>query len=62
MPTAPSLLGVISASRCPIARLLADSVWALLKDIAHRLGLDLNLPLRYSGISWLGEIPMPWEV
>ena len=43
-----------------LLRLLAEKRRALITRAITR-GLDPNVPLRDSGISWLGEIPAHWE-
>ena len=50
----------IRAKRKVIA-LLHDQKQAII-HYAITLGLDPNVPLKPSGIPWLGEIPKPWEV
>ena len=44
-----------------LLRLLAEKRRALITRAVTR-GLDPNVPLRDSGIPWLGEIPAHWEV
>lgn len=43
-----------------LLELLAEKRRALITRAVTR-GLDLNVPIRDSGISWLGEIPAHWE-
>lgn len=43
-----------------VLELLAEKRRALITRAVTR-GIDLNVPLRNSGISWLGEIPAHWE-
>ena len=31
-------------------------------EAAGKAGLDANVPMKHSGVEWLGEIPMHWEV
>jgi type I restriction enzyme S subunit len=40
--------------------LLAEKRWALITRVVTR-GLDPRVPLRDSGIPWLGEVPKHWE-
>lgn len=50
----------IAAKRKLIA-LLEEQKWAIINQAVTR-GLDPSVPLKDSGISWLGEIPAHWEV
>jgi len=44
-----------------LLELLAEKRQAIISHAVTR-GLDPNVPLRDSGIPWLGKIPTPWEV
>ena len=53
-------LDALVAEKKRLLDLLADKRRALITRAITR-GLDPNVPLRDSGISWLGEIPAHWE-
>ena len=53
-------LDALVAEKGRLLRLLTDKRRALITRAVTR-GLDLNVPLRDSGIPWLGEIPAHWE-
>lgn len=53
-------LNELVAEKLRLAELLDEKRRALITRAVTR-GLDPNVPLRNSGISWLGEIPAHWE-
>lgn len=54
-------LDALVAEKERLLDLLAEKRRALITRAVTR-GLDPNVPLRDSGISWLGEIPAHWEI
>ena len=54
-------LDALVAEKERLLELLAEKRRALITRAVTR-GLDPNVPLRYSGIPWLGEIPTHWEI
>ena len=54
-------LDALVAAKERVLRLLAEKRRALITRAVTR-GLDPNVPLRDSGIPWLGEIPAHWKV
>ena len=54
-------LDALVAEKERLLDLLAEKHRALITRAVTR-GFDLNIPLRDSGISWLGEIPAHWEI
>ena len=54
-------LDALVAAKQRVLTLLAEKRRALITRAVTR-GLDPNVPLRDSGIQWLGEIPAHWEV
>lgn len=54
-------LDALIAAKNRLLRLLAEKRRALITQ-AVTLGLDPNVPLRDSGVPWLGEIPAHWEI
>ena len=54
-------LDALVAAKERLLGLLAEKRRALITRAVTR-GLDANVPLRDSGISWLGEIPAHWEL
>ena len=54
-------LDALMAEKKRLLNLLAEKRRALITRAVTR-GLDPNVPLRDSGIPWLGEIPAHWEV
>jgi len=52
--------GLIAKKQCLIA--LLQEKWAALISAAVTRGLDPDVPMRDSGIVWLGQVPAHWQV